>query len=271
MRSALVPLLALGATTASAGASDPPPRQPTGKWTVDFGEAHCVATRAYGSADGPLHLVLKAPPIGGVMQVAVSRAGGRVPPEQVSATIGVEGRPPLRTNMLIFSPEGMKSRVYMLNMPLAEFTPVRRSRQLSIRSRGLDQAFALANMEPLLKVMDECVADLRKLWNVTDDKAEQSVLPKRAAASITSYFDNGDYPAQAIMAGATGVVSFALLVNEAGRVADCTVVATSGVAALDGQTCAILRNKAKFEPAIGADGKPAKDAVVGRIKWVMPS
>ena len=64
-----------------------------------------------------------------------------------------------------------------------------------------------------------------------------------------------------------GVVAFALLVNEQGRVADCTVIKTSGAAALDAQSCIVLRQRATFHPALDPAGKPAKDALVGRIRW----
>jgi hypothetical protein len=48
------------------------------------------------------------------------------------------------------------------------------------------------------------------------------------------------------------------------------VTQTSGVAALDGQSCAKFSERARFEPAIGVDGKPAKDGHRTRIRWNLP-
>ena len=67
-----------------------------------------------------------------------------------------------------------------------------------------------------------------------------------------------------------GIVEFALLVNEAGRIADCTVIASSNAPSLDAQSCAILVERARFQPAVGVDGKPVKDAVTSRITWKIP-
>ena len=60
------------------------------------------------------------------------------------------------------------------------------------------------------------------------------------------------------------------MIQENGRVADCTIVETSGVPVLDTQVCAMLTVRAKFEPARGRDGKPAKDSFTGGVIWRMP-
>lgn len=62
----------------------------------------------------------------------------------------------------------------------------------------------------------------------------------------------------------------AILIDEKGKVADCTVTQTSGLAALDSQTCFIITSRAKFVPAVGADGNPAKHSMSPRIQWKMP-
>ena len=67
----------------------------------------------------------------------------------------------------------------------------------------------------------------------------------------------------------SGTVSFALLIDEAGKVADCTVIKTSGIAALDAQSCFVVKERAHFTPAIGADGRPAKDARTASVTWLM--
>ena len=112
---------------------------------------------------------------------------------------------------------------------------------------------------------------LRRVWNVGSVDGEQSPLPQRARANLARLFSSDDYPAISVRGEASGAVKFALLINEAGKVADCTVIETSGVAALDAQTCVIVRARAKFEPAVGADGKPAKDANISRVRWELPN
>lgn len=253
----------------SAAATAAVPREATGKWNVNFADAQCVASRGYGSAEEPLNLVLKAPPLGGVMQIAVLRNGGYSPPTQVDATIGIDDQPPLKTNLLMFSPKNSKTRVHTLNMASADFGRIRGAKRLTIRSWGLNESFSVSQIDPLLKVMDQCVADLRQVWNVSGD-GEPSSLSRRARGNPGDWVKNEHYPEVAIMKNASGRVRFVMLIDEAGRVADCTVIETSGVAVLDAQSCAILKERAKFEPALGQDGKPVKDSYMANFRWVMP-
>ena len=62
---------ALLSTAGTAAAAEP--KQPTGKWIVNFADAQCVATRNYGSEADPIYLVLKAPATGGTLQVGIVR------------------------------------------------------------------------------------------------------------------------------------------------------------------------------------------------------
>lgn len=258
--------LAILSMLPSAGATSAP-REPTGKWNVNFDDAQCVASRSYGSAEEPLHFVLKAPPVGEVMQIAVIKNGGHASATQVDATIAIDDQPPLKTNLLSYGTKDRKQRISTVNFPSAEFARIRRGKSLAIRSSGLNETFSVSQIEPLLKVMDQCVADLRQVWNVSSGGT--STLAKPAKADLGRIVKNEDYPSIALDKGASGVVRFVILIDEAGKVADCTVVETSGVAVLDAQTCAIFRERGKFEPGAGHDGKPAKDVYVGNFRWVM--
>jgi TonB family protein len=256
---------ALAFATAASAASEP--RAPTGKWVVNFAQAQCIAHRDYGTEKGAPRLVLKAPPLGEVMQVAVLREVVRTLPEEVDARIAVDDRPSVKTSLMMFTPPKSKQRVYLLNMPFAEFAAVRQAKTLSLRSGGLNETFALSQMESLMKVMDACVADLRRVFNIVPEGSEPPGLRSRARGNLAKHFSSNDYPAVAVREGQSGRVRFALLIQEDGRVADCTIVSTSGVPSLDSQACAILMERARFEPARGSDGKPAKDSVVGSIVW----
>ena len=261
-------LLALSLSVKAAAAAAE--RTPTGKWIVNFAEAQCIAHRDYGTPARPLRLLLKAPAVGDIVQLAVKQKASDSSPEQAKAIVTIDGGAPLRTSLLNYTPKGSRERIYLLNMPPADFAPVRRAKTLSVRSEGLNVAFALSGMEPLMKVIDECVADLRQAFNVASNGEEPAKLKSRAKADLVRYFSSDDYPAIAVMQGQSGTVRFALLIGEDGRVADCTIVSTSGVPVLDIQVCAVLQSRGRLEPAIGIDGKPAKDSALGSVIWRMP-
>jgi TonB family protein len=244
------------------------PRTPTAQWNVDFADARCLASRNYGTAQEPIQLILKSPAIGEVVQVAIASKGSLRKPAQTTATVLVDGRPRFTVSMLSFSPPGSGLRLYSMNLAAAQFAHIRQARELWVRSDGLDERFALSDMAPLLRIVDDCVTDLRKVYNVTDSATgETSSLPVRAKADLRSFFTGEDYPEMAERSFQGGKVKFAMLVAEDGKVADCTIIETSAFAVLDAQACAILTARGRFRPAAGADGRPAKDAVIGRLIW----
>lgn len=271
------------ACPATAPAAAAEARQPTGKWIVDFDDAQCVARRNYGSSDDPLYLVVKAPPLGDVLQIAVVRKGELRVADQTKGEILFDENPPIRTTLLAFGVEELGHRVLSVNLPLRDLAPMRTASRLRIRTgkggglvlgrrpdadgKRYGEDFALAQMEPLLKVLDECAADLRQVWNVTPEEGPTPTLKERASRDLAGVFRGDDYPAEAIYENMRGKVALALLVDETGRIADCSVVETSGAAVLDAQSCGILMKRARLKPAVGRDGKPAKDAFVQTVRW----
>ncbi len=266
-----VPTTTLAEHASQPAASNASVRAPTSKWVVDFDDSQCVASRNYGSDGEPLGLALKAPPVGEVMQVVVVRRGkgGRYA-DQLNAKISIDGGQSISTSMIAMMTGQDNQRSYRVNLPLEQFSAVRHAKTLSIQGgREFRETFAISQMAALLKVMDECVADLRKVWNVTAVGAPSRTLREPARGTLEGLIYAKDYPGIAIDDLAEGSVAFLVLIDETGKVADCTVTQTSGVAALDAQSCAIVKQRARFTPAIGLDGRPAKDSYHQRITWRM--
>jgi len=259
---------ALALVTAPASSQSAVPRAPTDKWVVDFADSQCTATRNYGSADKPLFLLFKPAPMGSVMQVAVLRKGKSGETAQVDAKLSVDQGQAIDTSLLAFTARKQGRRVNVINLQLDTFDQVREAKVLSISAAGeVNESFALTDVVPLMKAVDMCLADLRRVWNVGEahnGRIKEGGGPK---ANLGSYFNADDYPDVAISGGETGTVELAMLIDEAGKIADCTVVATSGAAALDAQSCAVLTERAKFRPAVGNDGKPVKSSLTQRIRW----
>lgn len=251
----------LASTPAIAAQAAPRPLQPTEKWVVNFDDAQCLASRNYGTRERPLLLGFKSPPLGSVMQLMVVRpAPAGQPTAQVAATVSADGGPPFAASMLAYSDAGSRQQIYRANLPLAQFAAVRSAKTLSIDAGGLQASFALDQMQPLMKVMDECVADLRQAWNIASGGSTLRQPPK---GDVPVRFTIPEYPGVV----AQGSVRMALLIDEKGGVADCTVIQTSGVAVLDAHSCQMYESSARFKPAIGLDGRPAKSSFVQEVDW----
>ena len=266
----------------SAAVAAPEPKQPTGKWVVHFDDAQCVATRQYGPAEKPVYLALKAPPVGDVLQIGVVWKGGYREAIQTRGEIVFDDGEPVVTNLLEFGNKKLGQRAILVNLPTEKLAPMRQASSIRIRARSasnmksgsrmtfgsstVDESFGLTQMAALLKMMDTCTVDLRKVWNVYDSNVS-GPLRQSATGDLLGLFSSDDYPGIAVFNDQMGAVSLVLLIDEQGKVADCTVTQTSGVAALDAQSCAVIKERGKFSPAIGQDGKPAKSSWLQRINW----
>lgn len=81
---------------------------------------------------------------------------------------------------------------------------------------------------------------------------------------------NDDYPSKALRAEEQGLVAFRLDVDALGFVTGCTVLISSGSEVLDETTCRLLPRRARFNPALDAEGKPVPGNWQSGITWAIP-
>jgi len=66
---------------------------------------------------------------------------------------------------------------------------------------------------------------------------------------IYSYFSTDDYPRDARRRHQEGTTRFAITIGTNGRISNCRIVESSGVASLDEATCRIVRERVRYTPA----------------------
>lgn len=79
-----------------------------------------------------------------------------------------------------------------------------------------------------------------------------------------------DYPTTALRREAEGLVRVRLVIDRAGFPNDCVLVASSGHEDLDTATCMLLRQRARFSPALDGDGRPTTGTVIVPVRWDIP-
>ena len=243
------------------------PRKPTARWVVNYDDAQCVASRNYGTADKPLFLAFKPSANGSVMRVMLMRNGSALAADELPATLRFNDDPPMSLRALAHGDRQTKRYVTSINLPMTTFTANRRATAISIKAGSFDEQLAVSGLTGAAAGLADCLANLREVWNVGEPYAGRLKQPARPTRSLARLFSPSRYPTQAINAGNSGKVGISMLVDEAGSVRDCMVEETSGFATLDTMSCFVIVSQAKFTPAIGADGKPAKSAYFQRIDW----
>jgi len=245
------------------------PRQPVRPWVVDYGETNCSASRAYGSSEAPLMLAFRPSPKGNVMDLILARTAQVSAPQQLAVTVTL-GDTPLKTTLMRHAAADKKSEVLRMSFNRADLDQLVGASRVRVASaRVIDEEFAVPGMKSVLKSLDACATDLQRHWNV-GEAAEAGLKSKAAAVKpLFSYFSDRDYPDMAFTKDMTGRTEVLLLIDEAGVLKDCSVESTSGIASLDVMSCQVLRQRAKFRPAIDAAGKSVKGVINSAIRWKM--
>lgn len=258
------PILLAAVAFGSIGAAEP--RKPTARWVVNYDDAQCVATRNYGTEDKPLILAFKPSATGSVVRVMMIRKGPALDAEQRSASLRFDDQPPIAVSALTYGDTKTGQFVATANLPMQTVAANRRMTTLGFRGATFDERLAVPGFVGITAFFDDCLANLRQVWNV-GPHADRLKRPPRPRQPLRQLFSRGTFPTLALQAGNTGTVAISLMIDEAGKVRDCLVEESSGFATLDATSCFVIASRAQFEPAVGTDGKPAKSAYFQRIHW----
>jgi protein TonB len=94
--------------------------------------------------------------------------------------------------------------------------------------------------------------------------------PARPSNDRAGWATTSDYPSRDLREGNQGVTGFKLIVGTTGRVESCLITRSSGFTGLDEAACANVSRRARFKPAIGADGQPTGGEYASSVRWVIP-
>lgn len=83
--------------------------------------------------------------------------------------------------------------------------------------------------------------------------------------------NTNDYPPVALQKQMEGTTGFRLTVGPDGRVTECQIASSSGSSELDQATCANVLRRARFDPALDAQGKPISGTYSNRVRWQIPN
>jgi TonB family protein len=123
------------------------------------------------------------------------------------------------------------------------------------------------SMAPPMKAMRTCTDDLLRHWGF--DPAVQGALTRRAqpTGNPGNWLRSSDYPSGALWNGENGLVRFRLDVEPDGSVSNCRILFRTNPDSFADLSCKLLRERAKFSPALDSGGKPVKSYYLSQIRW----
>ena len=260
---------------ASLLAQEPPrpPAQPAapGGWEVNWGDQHCMLIRNSGGT-GARAFVLR-----------------RVPGSDRSDLITVDpspqiASPPSRREISIrLTPSGevlegwviragrLDSGNMVMEMNGGDDLLERFAESTAIEvAAGERSYFRMSYPLPTaaLTALRECEDDALRGWGI--DSALIAGVRTRPRQTNRNLITSDDYPEDAIRAHEEGVSLVRLIIDTDGRAEECAMVASSGSATLDRQSCALAQSRGRFRPARGAAGQAVRSVYVLRVVWNLP-
>jgi TonB family protein len=106
--------------------------------------------------------------------------------------------------------------------------------------------------------------------SVTDPEGARAGMLPLPLGSPGEWVTPDDYPSEALRESKIGTTYFELRIRANGRPSNCTVLGSSGTAALDEATCHLLMQRAAFEPVREVNGQPADRLYRNRVHWSLP-
>lgn len=245
------------------------PLQPTAGWKLAAEDNYCVLSRPYGPT-----AALAFQPFFGSKSVELTIITPGSPANDSAGTGSVqfgEAKPLELTFQSDASGKG-NFRVTRIMAPRSELDKIRGAATLRISAGTTQRSFELKSMEKPLAALDNCETDLEKSWEYHPDKDTSETKPGKAvhARNFISVFGSDVYPDGARDAGQAGEVTTILRIDAGGKPVACRIESAAAMA-LAQRTCAVVLQRAKFDAATDADGKPIPSLYRLRVAWRLPS
>lgn len=161
-----------------------------------------------------------------------------------------------------------------ITIDAVSLSPVAPAREAAVSdltvSLGRSQSFrlALGSMGQPMAAMRTCTDDLLRHWGFNPElggKLRNGPVP---IGNPASWATTSDYPQSALRAGASGNVRFRVDVAEDGKIVGCRILFRTRPDEFADLTCRLISRRARFNPALDAEGKPVKWFYINQVRWV---
>lgn len=270
--------LGLALMAQAAGAFAKPPEAqvltPSTPWNVDYDVESCRLQRAFGTGDDKVVLRLVQyglePP--GSMFVSGKGLAPSGRPKLVY-TFEPDGAAPVSDQSMFgtdadgvvtwqLPTQFLSPATDKLDLEPAQLRGRMTERLAQIRSfaitKGVEKPvrLELGSLVKPMTAMHACIDNLLRSWGL--DPAVQRT--RRSAPEPTSsparWIRNRDYPTDLIRQNVSGRIDFRLMVDAGGAVTNCTLQGLYSDAKFRDVVCPLLTKRARFKPALDANGAP---------------
>ena len=129
----------------------------------------------------------------------------------------------------------------------------------------------LGPMDQPMAALRGCTDELMTHWGIDVAAHANLTRPTIPVESPGDWLNSNDYPTDLLRAGQQGLVMVRLSVGVDGKPTQCYIQQSTRPAGFDEAVCKGLMRRARFEPALGADGKPIASYWRSSVSFQIPS
>jgi TonB family protein len=263
--------LAAGLALPAADLAAQQARVPAGRWVVDYAQARCSLARRLGDERSPVFLLGTF--LGGEgPQIVLIEDGDRTFPSRLPARVQVALLPSQAAVELPLVQRPLRIGRSILIEGLSEAFIDQFAQATSVQIRSGQRVLfdiPVPNSRRGVEGLKACNDDLLRTWGIDPEAQARLQRPARRPPGPPVITD-ADFPSDALVDGHRGTVVMRVAIDPEGRPIDCTPVESSGSPVLDQQSCRLLLQRARWEPALDARGQPTATSVVQRVIWRNP-
>ena len=288
----ILAMIAVTAPLFGQSAKGPLILKPSSAWHVDYAEDRCRLARQFGEGDELVFAMFDRYGPGEYFRLMLAGKPVKTSLEKADAT--VQFGPTEKEQRLYFLNGNLEKRpalIFVGDARVAPLTdadlravekpgkdhtwvepePISEARYKAIRyltvGKPLRRAVTLetGSMRAAFGAMDKCIDNLLSSWGIDTDKHKtlsRNVTPKQSPGR---WVVSSDYPSDMLAAGQPAIVEFRLSVSMEGIPTSCHIQSTTRPKEFDDAVCQSVMRRARFDPALDAEGKPLASYYRNRV------
>ena len=255
-------------------------------WNVDYGDKICTLRRGFGTKEKPSVIMMDRFGPTDSFQLTIVSDEFKTFMQGAALTLRFGDHEARRIVTVVPGKSGKKTATLLFgNTSLSEtfsdnddgwtppVTPATEAavKTIAISYYGHLRIFETGSLGKPFEALRKCTDNLVTTWGL--DPKQQRALTKspKPLSKPTWWLSSNDYPTGMLNLGKQALVNFRLSVDAQGIPTACEIQSSYNDKTFDEVTCATLMRRARFSPALDAQGQAVPSFYVNTVRWIMRS